>query len=128
MELPLAKGMQNLFCFLLKYKMEITNHKQGGGGRFMKSKLVMSFYRAAKPAPSMMQYATKVESEPSAAAVQKLSFSKPGGGFPTSDGYVHGPKGVGGDEQVDTKATSYIYHVKERRKLEELCILNEGPI
>ncbi|KAL3511458.1 hypothetical protein ACH5RR_030859 [Cinchona calisaya] len=95
--------------------MEITNQKQGGGG-FMKSRLVMSFYRAAKPAPYVMQNATNVEPEPSS-AVRKLSFSKP-------DGYIHGSKGVGGDEQVDTKATNYIHHVKERRKLEELSLQN----
>ena len=108
--------------------MEIANRMQGGGGSLLKSKLVMSFCRAAKPAPSMMQYATKVEPEPraSSTAVQTQSFSQPGGGFPSSDGYVHGPTGIGGDEQVDTKATSYINHVKERRRLEELSILNEG--
>lgn len=113
--------------------MEFGNKKQGGGG-FMKNKLVMSFYRA--PKTSSGEYATKVEQEPSW-AVHKVSLSKPAGegggggggggrGFPSwDDGCVHGPQGISGDEQVDTKATSYICQVKERRRLEELNIIDE---
>nr|GMD19629.1 uncharacterized protein LOC109166898 [Ipomoea batatas] len=39
---------------------------------------------------------------------------------------IHGPDGGAGDKNVDLKATSYIFQVKERLRLEELKIMNEN--
>lgn len=52
------------------------------------------------------------------------STSSSGGFLSPDDGYVHGPNGVGGDEHVDKKATSFISLVKERVRLEEMNITN----
>ncbi|CAI9093182.1 OLC1v1028618C1 [Oldenlandia corymbosa var. corymbosa] len=115
-------------------EMETGNKKQQGG--FMKSKLVMSFYKVAKPASSSggqygATYKVEYQKEPSCAVVHKVEYKNPqgrgggGGALSSRDGYVHGPRGLGGDEHVDTKATSYIFQVKERRRLEEMNIMKE---
>lgn len=106
--------------------MEIANgsHNKQGGGFMKKSMLIMSFYRSNRLSPSPAQYATTVvKQKPPSSSVQKVS---PGGGFSCSDGYVHGATGVGGDEHVDNKASSYISQVKERVKREEMDIINNG--
>ncbi|CAA2966649.1 Hypothetical predicted protein [Olea europaea subsp. europaea] len=94
--------------------METTNLKQGG---IMRSKLVMSFYRAAKPSPAM-QCTVAATTTTIKLPTQKVAFTEKGD-FGVSDGYVHGPNGGAGDELVDAKATSFIFHVKERLRLEE---------
>ncbi|KAG8365864.1 hypothetical protein BUALT_Bualt17G0016200 [Buddleja alternifolia] len=96
--------------------MEVAGHKQGV---LMKSKLIMSFYRAAKPSPAVQFTPAVVKPRP-ASLVKKVSFNHEDG---SSDGYVHGSAGGGEDEHVDNKATSYIFHVKERLKLEESNLL-----
>ncbi|KAL7148840.1 hypothetical protein ABFS83_05G000600 [Erythranthe nasuta] len=108
--------------------MEVVgSHKRG----LMKSKLVMSFYRAAKPTPSTVQCAAVTTAvKPIRAASQLVSFRHDddgGGRFDKSeDGYIHGPNGGGGDEHVDNRATSYIFQVKERLKLEESNLIING--
>ncbi|CAK9137281.1 unnamed protein product [Ilex paraguariensis] len=98
--------------------MSLKGNKQRG---FVKSKLVMSFSRAAKPS-STVQYASMVKPGPSS-STQDVSFSQPGG-FGGSDGYVHGPNGGAGDVNVDSKAASYISYVREKRMLEESLLIN----
>ncbi|KAL7108718.1 hypothetical protein ACP275_06G130000 [Erythranthe tilingii] len=106
--------------------MEVVGSNKRG---LMKSKLVMSFYRAAKPTPSTtVQCATAVK--PIRAASQLVSFrhhDDDGGRLVKSedDGYIHGLNGGGGDEHVDNRATSYIFHVKERLKLEESNLIEK---
>ncbi|KAL8051186.1 hypothetical protein ABFX02_06G129400 [Erythranthe guttata] len=105
---------------------EVGSNKRGS----MKSKLVMSFYRAAKPTPSTtVQCAAAVK--PIRAASQLVSFRHDddirGGRFVKSeDGYIHGRNGGGGDEHVDNRATSYISQVKERLRLEESNLIING--
>lgn len=106
----------------------------------MRSKLVMSFYRAAKPPSSLpLQYSgggggdhkgvaavvkpshphTQTHTSVAEASTQRvISFQKQRS-FGRSDGYVHGPEGGAGDRGVDNKASSYISYVKERRMHEE---------
>lgn len=84
----------------------------------MKSKLVMSFYKAPKPSASPSQ----AGSVQTSLSTQKVSTFTKQNSFGRSDGYVHGPDGGGGDRGVDNKASSYISYVKERRILEELVI------
>lgn len=94
--------------------MEVVSEKRGS----MKSKLIMSFYRAAKPPP-----ATTVKPPP-ALLVKATSFRNDDCASPRSDdGYSHGPDGGGGDRFVDKKASSFISHVKERLRLEELDLM-----
>ncbi|KAA8528953.1 hypothetical protein F0562_033559 [Nyssa sinensis] len=51
-------------------------------------------------------------------SMQMVSSRKPDRDrFRAGDGYVHGPNGGDGDENVDMKAESYILHVKEHFKL-----------
>lgn len=97
--------------------MEAVSEKRGSNS--MKSKLMMSFYRAAKPQP-----ATTVKPPPPAVFVKTTSFRNDGMRR-SDDGYSHGPDGGGGDRHVDKKATSYISHVKERLRLEELDLVLE---
>ncbi|GFP88400.1 hypothetical protein PHJA_000983700 [Phtheirospermum japonicum] len=79
------------------------------------SKLIMSFYRGAKPPPSAVQ---AVKPSPASNLAKTTSFRNDDreGSFGKS----------GGDEHVDNRAASYISHVKERRKLEELNLLEEN--
>lgn len=84
-----------MFVATLDMNMEVASVKR--------SKLIMSFYRAAKPP------ATTVKPKPAASLLKTMSY----------DGYVHGPNGGTGDQLVDNKATTYISLVKERRRLEE---------
>ncbi|GFY99948.1 hypothetical protein Acr_13g0013480 [Actinidia rufa] len=99
----------------------MESHKRGG---FMKSKIVVPFYRAAKPFENLVNLAPSSEcfvtghgyANPSP---DKASLSQMNS-FCGYDGYVHGPNGGGGDKNVDTKATSYISYVKQRMKLERV--------
>ncbi|KAL9165987.1 hypothetical protein ABFS82_05G000600 [Erythranthe guttata] len=111
--------------------MEVVgSHKRG----LMKSKLVMSFYRAAKPTPSTVQCAAVTAVKPIRAASQLVSFRHDDDDddhhhhhhVKSEDGYIHGPNGGGGDEHVDNRATSYIFQVKERLKLEESNLIING--
>ncbi|KAL7110045.1 hypothetical protein ACP275_05G000700 [Erythranthe tilingii] len=106
--------------------MEVVgSHKRG----LMKSKLVMSFYRAAKPTPSTVQCAAVTAVKPiRAASLVSFRHDDDGGGrfVKSEDGYIHGPNGGGGDEHVDNRATSYIFQVKERLKLEESNLIING--
>lgn len=98
--------------------MEAASHKRAS---LMKSKLVMSFYRAGKP-PAV----ATVKPRP-ALLVKTVSFRHDDGegGFGKSDdGYSHGPNGGGGDEHVDNRATSYISQFKQRLILEESNLNN----
>ncbi|KAI3452575.1 hypothetical protein Pfo_009239, partial [Paulownia fortunei] len=111
-------GYKNFSCFCLLTR----NGSSQPQTRLMKSKLIMSFSRAAKPPPSAAP-TVNVKARP-AALVKTMSFKNDDGSFGKSDdGYVHGPNGGGGDEHVDNKATSYISYVKERLKLEESDLL-----
>lgn len=98
----------------------VVNEKRGGS---MKSKLIMSFYRVAKPPTA----ATSTVKPRAAAAATALSVKTTS--FPCSDdGYVHGPDGGGGDQLVDRKATSYISQVKQRLLLEESNLMINGNL
>ncbi|KAH6768969.1 hypothetical protein C2S51_014305 [Perilla frutescens var. frutescens] len=97
----------------------VMSEKRGS----MRSKLIMSFYRAgagagakAPPPP------TTVKPKP-AVLVKTTSFRCAADG----DGYVHGPNGGAGDQHVDNKATSYIFHVKQRLQLEESNLIFNSP-
>ena len=93
--------------------MESEHNKQKG---FMKSKLVMSFCKAAKPSTTVQVGTSKLKPSPPASSTVTL------GSFGGSDGYVHGPGGGAGDKAVDTKASRYILQVKERLILEEMVM------
>ncbi|KAL8550731.1 hypothetical protein ACS0TY_009221 [Phlomoides rotata] len=93
--------------------MEVTSVKRGS----MTSKLIMSFYRAAKPPPTATMH---VVDKPRPASLVKTT--------PFGDGYVHGLNGGSGDEFVDNKATSYIFHAKERRRLEESNLIKRTSL
>ncbi|KAK4413181.1 hypothetical protein Salat_2730600 [Sesamum alatum] len=99
-------------------------------GGLMKNKLIMSFYRAAKPSPVVQCTTTTTTTTTTTATTTVEKRPKPSknkeGGFRGSDGYVHGRDGSGGDEHVDNKATNYISYVKERLRLEEANLLKEN--
>nr|GMD21071.1 MADS-box transcription factor, plant [Ipomoea batatas] len=87
---------------------------------------VMSFYKGSKPLspPSLAgQDAKIIVARPCSSSRKKVLQSAFSG---SSDGYIHGPDGGAGDKNVDLKATSYIFQVKERLRLEELKIMNEN--
>ncbi|PIN08358.1 hypothetical protein CDL12_19070 [Handroanthus impetiginosus] len=97
--------------------MEVPSHKQGGS---MKGKLIMSFYRAAKPPSSAVQCTV--------AAATVAAANKSGPPLIPKTVSFKGREdhfGNEGDEHVDNKATSFISHVKERIKLEELNLSKE---
>ncbi|GFZ21116.1 hypothetical protein Acr_29g0002780 [Actinidia rufa] len=103
----------------------MESHKRTG---FMKSKLVKPFYRAAKPHENQVKLAPSSDSYVGYYVVghgyaipspDKASSSQTNS-FCGCDGYVHGPNGGGGDENVDMKASSYISYVKQRIKLERV--------
>lgn len=75
----------------------------------------MSFYRTAKPAPSMMRYAIEfeLEPEPSSAMRSVLCKARRRRRLFYYMATFMALKGVGGDTKVDTKATSYTFHVRE---------------
>ncbi|KAL8050982.1 hypothetical protein ABFS82_06G115100 [Erythranthe guttata] len=104
--------------------MEVVgSNKQG----LKKSKLVMSFYRAAKPTPSTTVQCAAVKPIRAASLVSFRHDDDGGGRFVKSeDGYIHGRNGGGGDEHVDNRATSYISQVKERLRLEESNLIISG--
>ncbi|KAK6928556.1 hypothetical protein RJ641_007147 [Dillenia turbinata] len=113
--------------------MESANRKRRG---FVKGKLMMPFYRSAKPSAAVpYTSSTKVkpsQSSPTTASVgyivdqdfviprpkQKVSFILPENYGCESDYHNDNPYGVVGDESVDMKAASYISCVQERFKLE----------
>nr|GMD16923.1 MADS-box transcription factor, plant [Ipomoea batatas] len=89
---------------------------------------VMSFYKAAKPLSpqsfSGQDAKIIVPRRPCSSSSRKKVLQSAFSG--SSDGYIHGPDGGAGDKNVDLKATSYIFQVKERLRLEELKIMNEN--
>ncbi|CAL5368577.1 unnamed protein product [Camellia sinensis] len=109
-----------------------TNSKREG---LLKRKLMMSFYRAAKPASSTVQYNSKVKPIPSASSAgsvgiivshnhvtpqsnQKVSFVPPENHRDQSYTKFENFYGVVEDEGVDMKAATYISYVQERFRLE----------
>ncbi|KAI8028986.1 hypothetical protein LOK49_LG01G04219 [Camellia lanceoleosa] len=107
-----------------------TNRKREG---LLKRKLMMSFYRAAKPASSTVQYDSKVKPIPSAGSVvgiivshnhvtpqsnQKVSFVPLENHHDESYTKFENFYGVVEDEGVDMKAATYIAYVQERFRLE----------
>ncbi|XP_030450626.2 uncharacterized protein LOC115672813 [Syzygium oleosum] len=105
---------------------------------FIKAKLGLPFYKAAKLPASGAQYRSKVtprQSSPSVATttqafvvhqdvisqqkVQKVSFIVPDKGR-NSLGQFDKMFGMPGDESVDLKAANYISSVQERFKLERV--------
>ncbi|CAK9175134.1 unnamed protein product [Ilex paraguariensis] len=107
-----------------------SNRKRKG---LTKAKLVMSFYRAAKPS-STTQYSGKVKPNPTPTSTTTVGFivnqdqvtTPP----PSSVGFVFNQDhvisqtkqkvsfAIPGDEAVDVKAASYISCVQERFRLE----------
>ncbi|KAI6700858.1 hypothetical protein NL676_015182 [Syzygium grande] len=112
-----------------------SGHKCRG---FIKAKLGLPFYKAAKLPTSSVQYSSRVmpnQSSPSAATTrvafvvhqdvisqpkaQKVSFMVPDKGR-DSLGQFDKLFGMPGDESVDLKAANYISSVQERFKLERV--------
>ncbi|KAK6922435.1 hypothetical protein RJ641_012942 [Dillenia turbinata] len=95
--------------------METYRKRKG----FMKNKLVMSFYKVAKP-HQPVQYRNKVNPTPSSPAATSFlidqTLATPPPKQKVSFDAVFGSVGDG-DENVDMKAASYISYVKERFKL-----------
>ncbi|XP_042478925.1 uncharacterized protein LOC122059918 [Macadamia integrifolia] len=94
---------------------------------FMKAKMVVAIYRAAKPSSNTVQYSSKVKPTPSSSfVVDEDNFSIPAPKPKLSDansesfhdhsinGYMNNLYGAGGDENVDMRAASYISCVQER--------------
>ncbi|XP_043703832.1 uncharacterized protein LOC122653932 [Telopea speciosissima] len=111
------------------------SRKQRG---FMRGgKLVMSLFKAAKPAISIVQFSSKVvKPTPSSASLgfrvdqdlsippapkQKVSFSKRNIATvrESFNGRINSLNGGEGDENVDSKAATYISCVQERFKNEQ---------
>ncbi|KAJ4960587.1 hypothetical protein NE237_020497 [Protea cynaroides] len=96
------------------------------------NKLIMTFYRAAKPSSTVQFNSNKVKPTPSTsmrirvdqdfsipAPKQKVSLTPPDSVRDSNRGQINSLYGGGGDENVDMKATSYISYVQERFRLEQ---------
>ncbi|OWM71422.1 uncharacterized protein LOC116194461 [Punica granatum] len=105
-----------------------SNRKRRG---FIKSKLGLPFYKAAKPSSSTVQYSTKATPNGQTSkqtvtvsyVVQEyiITQPKPKLSFVTPEKGRAEPFDVAyGDEAVDLKAANYISSVQERFKLERI--------
>ncbi|XP_059639860.1 uncharacterized protein LOC132282270 [Cornus florida] len=108
--------------------MECNRSKRRG---FLKGKLAMSFYKAAKPSSTTPQYKPSHYSSPSTASVgfivnqervipqpkPNVSFVVPDFGHDSYAAKFDNLYGVAADEGVDLKAATYISCVQERFKL-----------
>ncbi|RVW40102.1 hypothetical protein CK203_030738 [Vitis vinifera] len=99
--------------------MEAINPKRRG---FNKSKLVKYLHQVAKPSLLLQYGSSKVKPRPSSTSKMDHVSTPPAlmlDSFgDTKISYLHGSHGCAADENVDTKAATYISYVRERFKLE----------
>lgn len=111
--------------FFVEFKEMEAEHQRRSG--FMKS-----LYKAAKPGSQQARYSSKAKSNPTATngsvgvkmqqnfstIDQTLSSAKPNGFVDSAEAevHVHSHGDYGGDENVDSKASTYISYVRDRFK------------